>query len=214
MANRTELLWWHLGRVLQAPWLTSLRPPLALLEVAGERGGVVLLRRGKRATEPAVGADDDRGSPQRADTDDDRNGDGDRTDPASWAVEVEPDPTRAAELAERFRSRTARIEAQRDLLRLRDRHWSGERLVEEGRTPQEWWEHPEADPYAVLGLLPGAPLADAAAARRLIARDFHPDRVAPVGDQATPEAAEVALRRMVAANAAYDRLRRALNPIQ
>ena len=123
-----------------------------------------------------------------------------------WAARVEPDPQRAAELAQRFRARAARAEAQRDLLRLRARHWSGSRLIEEGRIDElEWWEHPEADPYAVLGLLPGARLEDAAAARRRIAQRCHPDRAAESGEDP-----EVAIRRMVAANAAYDRLRRAL----
>lgn len=122
--------------------------------------------------------------------------------------DTEADAERAAALAERFRERAARAEAQRDLERLRARHWSGERLIEEGRTELEWWEHPEADPYAVLGLLPGAPLSAASAARRRIAHDCHPDRAAlSDGDP------EIGLRRMVAANAAYDRLRRALHAI-
>lgn len=123
-------------------------------------------------------------------------------------ADIEPDPERAAALAERFRERAARAEALRDLERLRVRHWSGERLIEEGRTELEWWEHPEADPYAVLGLLPGAPLSAAAVARRRIAHDCHPDRAAlSDGDP------EIGLRRMVAANAAYDRLRRALHAL-
>ncbi len=121
-----------------------------------------------------------------------------------WASRIEPDSVRAAELAERFRARTARLEAQRDLTRLRARHWSADRVLEEGRTIAEWWEHPEADPYAVLGLLPGARLEEAAAARRRVAQAYHPDRVASDDDPG------VAVRRMVAANAAYDRLRRAL----
>lgn len=124
----------------------------------------------------------------------------------SWAPEVEVDPARAAELAERFRSRAARLEAQRDLMRLRERHWSGERIIEEARKPDEWWEHPEADPFAVLGLLPGAPLSDAAHARRRVAMECHPDRLADGEDP------DLALRRMIAANAAYDRLRRAMHP--
>ena len=132
----------------------------------------------------------------------------DLTERAGWAARVEPDPVRAAELAERFRARAARAEAQRDLQRLRARHWSGERIVEEGRFTLEWWEHAEADPYAVLGLLPGARLEEAAAARRRLAQECHPDRVAISG--ADPD---LASRRMVAANAAYDRLRRALLPI-
>lgn len=132
----------------------------------------------------------------------------DLTERAGWAARVEPDPVRAAELAERFRARAARAEAQRDLQRLRARHWSGERIVEEGRYTIEWWEHGEADPYAVLGLLPGARLEEAAAARRRIAQECHPDRVAVNGTDP-----DLASRRMVAANAAYDRLRRALLPI-
>lgn len=125
-----------------------------------------------------------------------------------WAARVEADPVRAAELAQRFRARAARAEAQRDLQRLRKRHWSGERVVEEGRAEIEWWEHPEADPYAVLGLLPGASIDEAAAARRRIAHDCHPDR-----QEQSAEDPDLALRRMVAANAAYDRLRRALHPV-
>lgn len=126
---------------------------------------------------------------------------------AGWAARIEPDPVWAAELAALFRARAARLEAQRDLLRLRDRHWSGERVIEEGRTEIEWWEHPDADPYAVLGLLPGARVEEAASARRRVAQQCHPDRLAPDEDP------EEALRRMVAANAAYDRIRRALHPV-
>jgi hypothetical protein len=125
----------------------------------------------------------------------------------SWAARIEPDPVRVAELRERFRARAAQAEAQRELRRLRARHWSGERIVEEGRTTIEWWGHPDADPYAVLGLLPGARIEDAATARRRIAQECHPDRIAPDAD------GDMALRRMVAANAAYDRLRRALHPV-
>lgn len=121
-----------------------------------------------------------------------------------FAPPVVPDPARMAQLAEFRRACAARDEALRDLQRLRERHWSGERLVEEGRTKLEWWEQPDADPHAVLGLLPGARLVEASAARRRIAMECHPDRLA---DNADPE---LVLRRMVAANAAYDRLRRAL----
>lgn len=121
---------------------------------------------------------------------------------------IEPDPERATELAERFRSRRAKLEAERDLERLRKRHWSGERLIEEARIPDEWWEHPDADPFAVLGLLPGAALSEAATARRKVAMECHPDRLSEGADP------ELAMRRMVAANAAYDRLRRAMNPAQ
>lgn len=122
--------------------------------------------------------------------------------------DIEPDTERAAELAERFRSRRAKLEAERDLERLRQRHWSGERLIEEARIPEEWWEHPDADPFAVLGLLPGVALSEAAAARRKVAMECHPDRLPEGADP------ELAMRRMVAANAAYDRLRRAMNPAQ
>lgn len=129
----------------------------------------------------------------------------DLTEEAGWTQRIERDPERVFELFERRRARKAQAEAQRDLRRLRARHWSGERLIEEGRTVMEWWEHPEADPYAVLGVLPGDSLEAAAAARRCIALACHPDRVG--GGDESPDAA---LRRMIAANAAYDRLRRAL----
>jgi hypothetical protein len=131
----------------------------------------------------------------------------DLRDQVGWAARVDPDPARAAELREQLRARSARREAQRELMRLRARHWSGERVIEEGRLPIEWWEHPEADPYAVLELMPGAPLAEVAAARRRIASRCHPDLLAARHD---PEA-QLAQRRMVAANAAYDRIRRAVN---
>lgn len=137
----------------------------------------------------------------------------DLTERAGWAVRIEPDPVRAAELAERFRARAARVEAQRELERLRARHWSGERVLEEGRTEIEWWEHPDADPYAILGLLPGARIEDAAAARRRIAQSCHPDRVELTGEDGRATDPVEAMRRMVAANAAYDRLRRALHPV-
>lgn len=137
----------------------------------------------------------------------------DLTERTGWTVRIEPDPVRAAELAERFRARAARAEAQRELERLRARHWSGERVLEEGRTEIEWWEHPDADPYAVLGLLPGARIEEAAAARRRIAQSCHPDRVELTGDDGRATDPVVAMRRMVAANAAYDRLRRALHPV-
>jgi hypothetical protein len=119
-------------------------------------------------------------------------------------IEVEVDPVRAAQLAAYRRACDERDEAIRDLQRLRARHWSGERLLEESQAIEEWWEHPEADPYAVLGLMPGAGLDEASAARRRVALQCHPDRL---DGRATPE---IAIRRMVAANAAYDRIRRAL----
>jgi len=130
----------------------------------------------------------------------------DLRDGAAWMARLEHDSPQLAAMAERRRERVALAEAQRDLRRLRARHWSGERIIEEGRVDIEWWEHPDADPYAVLGLLPGAPLHAAATARRKIALASHPDCT---GVQDADEVA-LAMRRMVAANAAYDRLRRAL----
>ncbi|MFZ6004639.1 MAG: J domain-containing protein [Actinomycetota bacterium] len=131
----------------------------------------------------------------------------DLTAGSGWTQRIAGDPVCSAELAERFRVRAARREAQQELLRLRDRHWSAERVLEESRRQIEWWEHPEADPYAVLGLLPGASMDEAAAARRSVAQACHPDRLGPGDDP------DDAVRRMVAANAAYDRLRRALHPV-
>jgi hypothetical protein len=119
----------------------------------------------------------------------------------------EAEAVSAEELAARFRARAARAEAERDLIRLRRRHWSGERIIEEGRREVEWWEHPEADPYAVLGLIPGASLEEVSAARRKVAQRCHPDRFGPDAD------IDDAMRRMVAANSAYDRIRRALHPV-
>src|SRR5215218_1602703 len=52
------------------------------------------------------------------------------------------------------------------------------------------------DPYAVLGLGPGASPDEVAAAYRRLAKRFHPDR-----------AGERGARRMAEINAAYDRLR-------
>lgn len=132
----------------------------------------------------------------------------DLRDEPGWASRVAVDPDRAAELAERFRARTARREALRELSRLRDRHWSGERVIEEGRTTIEWWEHPDADPFAVLGILPGATLEEANRARRDIAQRCHPDRTTIAGEDV-----DEGLRRMVAANAAYERIRRALRRV-
>lgn len=113
-----------------------------------------------------------------------------------------------AELRARFRARADQAEAQRELHRLRSRYWSGERIVEEAKSEALWWEHPEADPYAVLDLLPGASIEQAATARRQIARRSHPDL-----PHFTDKTRDVALRRMIAANAAYERLRRALRPV-
>ena len=111
------------------------------------------------------------------------------------------------EFIARRRAEQRKREAEAELARLRARHWTGERLIEEGARNQEFWEHDEADPYAVLGILPGASLEDAAAARKRIAVECHPDRSAT--GVLPPDAA----RRMAAANAAYERLRQALRPI-
>jgi hypothetical protein len=123
-----------------------------------------------------------------------------------WAERAASASTEA-ELREALRARRERKEAQRDLQRLRARHWSPDRVIEEGRLEIDFWEHHEADPYAVLSLMPGASLEEAAAARRRIAQQCHPDRIGEDGD------VDEAMRRMIAANAAYDRLRRALRPV-
>jgi hypothetical protein len=126
---------------------------------------------------------------------------------SGWAPAPDAEELTAEELAARFRARAARAEAERDLIRLRQRHWSGERIIEEGQREIEWWEHPEADPYAVLGLIPGATIEEVSAARRKVAQRCHPDQLGPDADY------DDAVRRMVAANSAYDRIRRALHPV-
>jgi hypothetical protein len=112
---------------------------------------------------------------------------------------------RIAAWASRLDRERTRKQAEQELDALRQRHWSGERVLEEARSGLEWWELPDADPYAVLGILPGASLTDAAAARRDIARHCHPD-LGP----GTGTAGDEAARRMRAANAAYARLRKLL----
>lgn len=116
-------------------------------------------------------------------------------------------PRELWQISARARAEAEQAEAQRDLTRLRQRYWSGERLLEESKSDLPWWEHPDADPHAVLELLPGASIAEAAAARRAIARRCHPD---VTGQR---QSSDMAARRMIAANAAYDRLRRALQPV-
>ncbi|MFP5254482.1 MAG: J domain-containing protein [Acidimicrobiia bacterium] len=180
-------------------------------------------RAGRRADDGTAAGRRGRGSGTRAESPDPRTADEaaevsegdtivDVTDAAAEEArrtkEAE-DARRAAELSERFRARRARAEAEAELRRLRRRHWSGERVIEEGRVTIEWWEHPDADPYAVLGLLPGASLQEASSARRRIAYACHPDRVDPDTFQG-----DEAVRRMVAANSAYERLRRALRPVE
>lgn len=115
-----------------------------------------------------------------------------------------PEPV---EMSAEDRARAEQAEAQRDLARLRERYWSGERLLEESKSDVPWWEHPDADPYAILDLVPGASIEEAAAARRAIARRCHPDA------RGRRHAPDMARRQMIAANAAYDRLRRALQPV-
>ncbi len=57
------------------------------------------------------------------------------------------------------------------------------------------------DPYAVLGLAPGASLDDAARAYRRLAKDWHPDRVGDSG-----------MARMIELNVAYELLRAEQRP--
>ena len=111
------------------------------------------------------------------------------------------------EFIARRRAEQRRREAEEELARLRARHWTGERVIEEANRGMDFWEHDDADPYAVLGLFPGATLEEAAAARKRIAIECHPDRSA--AGVLPPDAA----RRMSSANLAYERLRQALRPI-
>jgi len=114
-----------------------------------------------------------------------------------------------AALVERRRAEVAQAEAQRELEALRKRHWSPERIFEESRLGIDWWEHPLADPHAVLGLLPGDTFADATTARRAIAKAVHPD----VAHGESGADAQTAAHQMAAVNGAYDRMRRALGPL-
>ena len=111
------------------------------------------------------------------------------------------------EFIARRRAEQRQREAEQELARLRARHWTGERVIEEANRGMDFWEHDDADPYAVLGLFPGATLEEAAAARKRIAIECHPDRSA--AGVLPPDAA----RRMSSANLAYERLRQALRPI-
>ena len=114
-----------------------------------------------------------------------------------------PDPEVVARLRFEAEVRAARA----DLADRRRWHWSGERIVQEGRRDLEWWEDSFADPYAILDLLPGASWTEINAARRRIARECHPDAL--IGrEDVEPE--DVRIRRMAAANDAYERLRRAV----
>lgn len=77
-------------------------------------------------------------------------------------------------------------------------------MLEESRLGIDWWDHPQADPHAVLGLLPGDTLDQAAGARRAIAKGVHPD----INDD--PDSG---VRQMAAVNSAYERIRRAKAPL-
>lgn len=68
---------------------------------------------------------------------------------------------------------------------------------------------PEADdPYAVLGLLPGATMDEVRHAWRRVAAENHPDRMTQRG--APPEFVEIAREKTAAINAAYARIREEL----
>jgi DnaJ like chaperone protein len=64
----------------------------------------------------------------------------------------------------------------------------------------------ETDPWALLGLAPGAAQEEIRAAWLKLTRENHPDRLIAAG--MPPEFVEVATAKMAAINAAYDRLRR------
>ena len=61
------------------------------------------------------------------------------------------------------------------------------------------------DPYDVLGVEPGAPLAEVRAAWRRLVRDSHPDRMQARGVPA--EAVRMAEKRLIAVNAAWEEIR-------
>jgi hypothetical protein len=99
----------------------------------------------------------------------------------------------------RLRREAAAAAAEAERRRLRREYWSAERLLADSR-PAGYAEQaprgprrgaagdlgadPWRDPYSVLGLVPGATLADARAARRAMAKQLHPDRS---GDPRTAE---------------------------
>jgi DnaJ like chaperone protein len=65
---------------------------------------------------------------------------------------------------------------------------------------------PDADdPYAILGLLPGADMDEVRHAWRRMAAENHPDRMTQRG--APPEFVEIARDKTAAINAAYARIR-------
>lgn len=118
----------------------------------------------------------------------------------------QPDPEALARL--RFEAELRA--AQAELSARRRWHWSGERILQEGRRSEdlEWWEDAFADPYAILDLLPGASWQEINAARRRIARECHPDAL--IGCDGEIPLEDLRIRRMAAANDAYERLRRAV----
>ena len=123
-------------------------------------------------------------------------------------LDGEPAPAPDPEVIARIR-READIRAARAELRARRQwHWSGEKVLQDGCRDREWWEDPFADPYAILDLLPGASWREISAARRRIARECHPDALVGKDDGELTE--EQRIRRMAAANDAYERLRRAI----
>jgi DnaJ-domain-containing protein 1 len=126
---------------------------------------------------------------------------------AWWAERPVVRGVPADPVARRRREQAEREAAEREAAERTRRYWSGERLIAAGRAGAHWWAAPDADPYAVLGVLPGATLADISAARRRLAKAHHPDLVELSGAAAC-EAAE----RMAAVNRAYQELRRMLGP--
>ncbi len=65
------------------------------------------------------------------------------------------------------------------------------------------------DPYAILGLLPGATMDEVRHAWRRAAAENHPDRMLQRG--APPEFVEIARDKTAAINAAYARIREELS---
>lgn len=63
-----------------------------------------------------------------------------------------------------------------------------------------------ADPWAVLGVPPGAPIDEARAAWRALVRETHPDRALARG--LPPEAVKLAEKRLIALNAAWEEISR------
>ena len=70
---------------------------------------------------------------------------------------------------------------------------------------------PEAppDPYSVLGVAPGAPLAEARQAWKQLVRENHPDQMQARG--VPPEAVNLAAHKMAAINRAHDEITKPLH---